>query len=270
MWVMVERQAHAVVEATVGLASRLVLVSSGDVYRAFARNWATEPGPPEPVPLTEDAPLREKLYAARGETPRAADDPWRWLDDYEKIAVERVVMAEPRLRPTVLRLPGVYGPGDYQHRLFDYLKRMQDGRPAILLDEAMARWRFARGYVENVATAIALAATDDRAAGRTYNVAEPDALTELEWVTRVAEAAGWHGRIVVTPADREPIQNLSYDSSRIRRELGYLEHVPQDEALRRTVAWELAHPPETLDPKRFDYDAEDAALASLDDRKADR
>src|SRR5207245_1703293 len=27
------------------------------------------------------------------------------------------------------RLPCVYGPGDYQHRTFEYLKRMDDGRP---------------------------------------------------------------------------------------------------------------------------------------------
>jgi nucleoside-diphosphate-sugar epimerase len=263
MWAMAERDARAIVEATVGLAPRLVLVSSGDVYRAFARNWAAEPGPPEPVPLTEESSLREKLYAARGATPRADDDPQRWLDDYEKILVERVVLAEHRLRPTVLRLPGVHGPGDYQHRQFGYLKRMQDGRPAILLDQATARWRFARGYAENVAAAIALAATDDRAAGRVYNVAEPEAFTELEWVERVADAAGWRGRIVVTPADRAPIQDLNYDSSRIRQELGYREHVRPDEGLRRTVAWEIAHPPVTVDPRQFDYAAEDALLADL-------
>jgi hypothetical protein len=40
---------------------------------------------------------------------------------------------------------------------FTYIKRMDDGRPAILLDEAYARWRWARGYVENIAHAIALA-----------------------------------------------------------------------------------------------------------------
>ena len=33
----------------------------------------------------------------------------------------------------------VYGPGDYQHRLFEYLKRMDDQRPAIILDEIAAQ-----------------------------------------------------------------------------------------------------------------------------------
>jgi hypothetical protein len=36
-----------------------------------------------------------------------------------------------------------------------------------------------------------------------------------------------------------------------------------DEALRGTIAWERAHPPTEVDPARFDYAAEDRALAEL-------
>jgi hypothetical protein len=39
-------------------------------------------------------------------------------------------------------------------------------------------------------------------------------------------------------------------SERIRRGLAYREIVPLDEALRCTVAWERATPPESLDPAR--------------------
>jgi hypothetical protein len=55
-------------------------------------------------------------------------------------------------------------------------------------------------------------------------------------------------------------QDLAYDTSRIRSELGYREVVSVDEGLRRTVAWLRAHPPE-LDAAQYDYAAEDAALA---------
>src|SRR5918994_394597 len=41
-----------------GHAGRAVAVSSMDVYRAFGRAVGTEPGEPEPLPLTEDSPLR--------------------------------------------------------------------------------------------------------------------------------------------------------------------------------------------------------------------
>ena len=113
------------------------------------------------------------------------------MDDYEKILVERTVMGDPDLPGTVLRLPAVYGPGDGQHRLFGYLKRMDDRRPALLMEEGQLQWRWSRGYVENVAAAIVRAVVDERATGRIYNVAEPEALPEAEWVRTIGEAAGW-------------------------------------------------------------------------------
>jgi nucleoside-diphosphate-sugar epimerase len=267
---MTERDARDVMITFRAMARRVVAISSGDVYRAYGRLHRTEPGPLEPVPLPEDAPLRERLYPYRGESPREPDDPMRWADDYEKILVERVVMGDSELPGSVLRLPMVYGPEDGQHRLFGYLKRMDDGRPAILLGEGLSRWRWTRGYVENVAAAVALAVADERAAGRVYNVGEAEVPTEPEWIRRIGEAAGWQGKVVAVPEDRLPghlrmgldtDQHLVTDTSRIREELGYEEPVAREEALRRTVAWERGNPPEEIDPKMFDYEAEDAVLA---------
>jgi hypothetical protein len=50
---------------------------------------------------------------------------------------------------------------------------------------------------------------------------------------------------------------------RIRQELGYTEPVPLDVGISRTIKWERANPPAQVDPKQFDYAAEDAALAQL-------
>ena len=264
------------VKAFAGVARRVVVISSQDVYRAFGRLWRTEPGPPDPVPLTEDSPLREKLSSAGL--------------DYNKTAIEsaikRAVMNDPRLSATILRLPATHGPGDDKHRLFPYLKRMDDGRPAILLDEAYAGWRWSRGYVEDVAHAIALAVTDERAAGRIYNVAYSETLSEAEWVQAIARVYGdlvgadrpptpdtRHPSVdvVALPAVQLPpslrremldfTQQYEVDSSRMRHELGYSEIVPFDEALRRTIEWERSNPPEKILPEDFDYAAEDAALA---------
>jgi nucleoside-diphosphate-sugar epimerase len=255
-----------------GIARRVVALSSGDVYRAYGVLRRTETGPPELAPIAEDAPLRQRLYPYRGETPRAPDDPMRWADDYDKIKVEHAVMGEEDLPGTVLRLPMTYGPGDLYHRLFAYLKRMDDRRPVIILDEVHGRWRWARGYVENVAEAVVLAVVDDRASGRIYNLSEPDALTELEWVEAIGDSVGWNGRVVTLPCDRLPPrlrqplnfeQHLTYDTSRIREELGYTEGIARDEAISRTVDWERSHPPEIVDSRDFDYAAEDAALAGL-------
>jgi hypothetical protein len=51
-------------------------------------------------------------------------------------------------------------------------------------------------------------------------------------------------------------------SDRIRKELGYRELLPREEAIRRTIEWERANPP-TAPLAQFDYAAEDAALAEF-------
>jgi nucleoside-diphosphate-sugar epimerase len=266
-----EQDAQLVMRTFKGIAQRVIAISSQDVYRAYGKLIGIESGPTEPIPLTEDAPLRQKRFPYRGQSRRKPDDPRRWLDDYDKILVERVVMGDPGLPGTVLRLPMVYGPGDPQHRLFPYLKRMDDHRPAILLEESMAHWRWTKGYVENVATAVTLAITDERAAGRIYNVGERDTLSEADWVKAIGTAAGWHGKVMAVPEDRLPDhlrsdgnveQHLVADTTRIRRELGYKEPVHRGEALQQSVAWARAHAPQSVDPKMFDYAAEDAILRS--------
>lgn len=273
MMVMQERQAHELMEVFAGVARRVVMLSSQDVYQAFGRVNKHEGGEVDPSPITEDSPLRANLYPYRGETPRAEDDPQRWMDDYDKIPAERVVMSHPELPGTVLRLPAVYGPFDHQHRMFPYLKRMLDGRPAILLEEDLAGWRWAHGYVENIADAIALAATDERASGRIYNVAEPFALTMVERIEQIARAVSWHGRIVTLPGERIPeglrwginsAQHVVVDSSRIRQELDYSERIDQEEAFKRTIAWERDNPPAKIDASAFDYETEDKVLAEIE------
>src|SRR6266436_252852 len=265
-----EQDALEVMRIFRGVARQVVAISSQDVYRAFGKVNGKESGPVDSMPITEESALRQNLYPYRGETVRDQDDPKKWQDDYDKILVERVVMGDTSLPGTILRLPMVYGPGDYQHRLFSYLKRMDDKRPAILMDEAEALWRWTHGYVENVADAIAMAVTNDRAAGRIYNVGEPFTFTMAEWVGKVGQTAGWQGRVVSVSNGRlpEPLrwginaeQDIVVDSSRIRRELGYEERVSLDEALKRTIAWERSNPPKEIDPKEFDYAVEDALLA---------
>jgi nucleoside-diphosphate-sugar epimerase len=196
-----------------------------------------------------------------------------WLDsEYDKIPVEQVVMGDPEIRGTILRLPMVYGPGDPLHRLHPILKRMDDGRPAILMQEEAAQWRGLRGYVENVAAAIALAATSPQAAGRIYNVAETEFYSDLEWAQHVGGVAGWKGKVIALPKAQTPphlqiahnaAQHWTASSVRIRQELGYHEPISLYTALERTIAWERANPPAAVDPKQFDYAAEDAALSAV-------
>jgi nucleoside-diphosphate-sugar epimerase len=266
-----ERQAREVMDTFRGAARRIVAASSMDVYRAAGILHRREEGEADNSPLREDSPLR------RNRNPYSAEDlewirqRYGWIDsEYDKIPVEEVILGDPALPGTVVRLPMVYGPGDPLHRLFPILKRVDDGRPAIPLDESMAGWRGSRGYVENVAHGIALAAQSEAAWGRIYTVCHSETPTETEWTEIVARRAGWAGRVVVLPSGRTPAhlrvpynlaQHWIADSSRIRRELGYSEVVTFEESLDHTIAWERANPPE-IESSQFDYVSEDEAIFS--------
>jgi nucleoside-diphosphate-sugar epimerase len=246
--------ARILVRTFAGIARRSVVLSSIDVYRAYGRLHRTEPGPPDPTPLTEDSPLRERpsIHGVGA----------------EKLDVERVFMGERALPSTVLRLPAVYGPGDRLHRFQDSLVRMFDGRPVILMDEGRAAWRWSHGYVENVAAAIALAVTDERAAARIYNVGEVEVPTEIERVRALGRAAGWRGEVVAMPRSHLPAhlrddvdwsQPWTVDTARIRNELGFKEPVSVDEAWRRTIAAHMADTPGNAAEQKANYATEDAA-----------
>jgi nucleoside-diphosphate-sugar epimerase len=271
-------QAKGAMDVFRGVTPHFVVFSSQDVYRAYGILLGLETGALEPVPITEDSELRTHLRPYGPEHLKRMQGIFSWLDDeYEKIEVERAVTNDPDLPATVLRLPMVYGPGDPLHRLYPTVKRIDDNRPAILLEDVLARCSLPRGYVENVAAAIALAATSNRAKSRIYNVTEPP-FPELEWTRLIGEAAGWNGEVIAlgrgeTPAHlRQPYntaQDWNVSSERIRTELGFTEPVAIPEALRRTIEWERANPPSDLPVATFDYVAEDAAIHRFKQTRAE-
>jgi nucleoside-diphosphate-sugar epimerase len=236
-----ERDAARLVTAFRGIALRTVVLSSQDVYAAYGRLLRLECGPPDPRPSDERAPLRTVLFPYRAK----AAGPDDMAHDYEKIVVERAAASDPALPATILRLPCVYGPGDRHHRVGGVLGRLRGGGPYLLAHEK-AGWRWTRGFVENVAEAIALAVFEPRAAGRVYNVGEETALTESEWIRSIARAAGLAADVRAVepgelPADlAEPYDfahDLVADTRRIREELGYREVVDRDAAMAASVAW---------------------------------
>ena len=55
-------------------------------------------------------------------------------------------------------------------------------------------------------------------------------------------------------------QDWEVDSQKIRAQLGFSEIVDVQEALRRTVEWERANPPD-VEPHEYNYAQEDEALS---------
>jgi nucleoside-diphosphate-sugar epimerase len=268
-----EPQAESLVNIFRGIAKRLVILSSGDVYRANDILFGRIPGDVEATPLSETSAVRDRLYPYRGPPiPGVHDFDY---DNYDKLLVERAVLNNRDLPATILRLPMVFGPGARQamkRRFFVFLKRMDDGRREILLDRRTAKWRAPWGYVGDVAEAVRLAAENEGAAGEIYNVGEQVAGDMQRWIQELGAAAGWKGRIVVVdeacpppnfPRNLNLDQHLDMDTAKIRRELGYRETVSREEALQRNIAWDREHPPAEVDPTQFDYAAEDAILSRV-------
>jgi nucleoside-diphosphate-sugar epimerase len=101
-----------------------------------------------------------------------------------------------------------------------------------------------------VADGIALAAVAPGAADRIFNLGEAATPSMGERVATLGRVMGWTGKIVLVPDEelpehlRQPYrfeQDLIVDTGRARRELGYVEAVAEEEGLRRTIEWALAH-----------------------------
>jgi nucleoside-diphosphate-sugar epimerase len=211
MIAMGEEDAEAAVAAFAGIARRIVVPSSGDVYKAYGIFMGIETGPPVPVPLDEDAALRTVRYPYRKpDTPREALEFY-----YDKVLVEAVVSSRRDLPATILRLPKVYGPEDNSDLSTVYSFRYHPN------------WRWTHGFVDNVAAAIGLAVLDDRAAGKTYNVGEARTPTVAERLSFLPDRPDY--ALFDKPANFE--QDIVYDTSRIRRELGYREVVDERKAM---------------------------------------
>ena len=239
MLCMTASDAAAFLGRFAGSAARVVVISSGDVYRAYGRLSRLEAGDPDPAPLTEDAPLRESRFPYRGKAVSGLDTEW-----YDKVLVEEAIRNGP-LAATILRYPAVYGPNDPNHRIRLWIAPILSGAPEIRLSPDMAQWRWTHGYAADVAEAVVLATTSERAAGRTYHVGERDTPTWAERISEWGRVAGWCGRVIEC-SDVPPDQNLPmdfrhhlvYDTSCIRKELGYRERVPREKGIARTIEWE--------------------------------
>lgn len=261
------QESWSLINAARGSVRRVVLVSSIDVYRAYNRLRKVEPGTPDPTPLKEDAPLREVLFPYRGN----AVDALHLSYMYEKILVERLAESEKAMPSTILRLPVVFGPNDPQTRIYDYLRRIMDKRPFLLVGTRQSQWRVTRGYVVDVARAVAMAAADESEESHIFNAGEKDPVNEREWVELISSVADYKGEIVTVDDEAMPdhirqdydwSQDLTIDTGRIREKLGFSEKVELKQALEETIAWQSKNPPSDKLEEQLDYAAEDQAAAT--------
>lgn len=216
MMAMGESDARAARVAFDGVARRIIMISSGDVYRAYGLFKGIEGGALESMPLSEQAALRSRLFPYR--TAATGRESLEYY--YEKILAERELSASAGLRTTILRLPKVYGPQENAELASVYAFRNHPG------------WRWTHGYVENLAAAITLATLDERAAGEVFNLGEPDTPTVGQRLQYLPP------REALPPSDLQANfdQHLVHDTRKIRSCLGFVEELEERAAMAAVAA----------------------------------
>jgi nucleoside-diphosphate-sugar epimerase len=248
--------------ACVGRTERFVAVGGVPLYRGWMRPEDLVPRG-LPVPVREDArqvesaeELRKGFMSRRTEEAVFADHP----------------------SAAVFRYPTVYGPRQPLPLEWCIVRRILDRRRAIVLADGGLTLSTA-GYTENLALAVLLAVDrPDAAAGQSYNCGDEQTLTLRQRVESIARILGHPVEVVGVPAEvarpawplmtHEESDHRLMDLGKLQRELGYRDAVPVQEAVRRTVEWLVANPPEPGgfveqilgDP--FDYDGEDRLIAA--------
>jgi nucleoside-diphosphate-sugar epimerase len=225
-----------------GEVGRWVMASSCDVYRNY--EGLHRKAAPAPIlgGLGERSPLRTVRYPYRADARRAADAPDAWMDAYDKIPLEAALMARPSLNGVVMRLPMVFGPGDRQRRFRWIVRPMLAGHARLATDPAWLRWRTTYGYVEDVAHALAAAATHPAAAAGVFNIGRNDVTDHRDWIERFAAALDWDGAVTEARAGKDsPLAalDLGYplivDTSAFREACGWREPTDFEDALTRTA-----------------------------------
>jgi nucleoside-diphosphate-sugar epimerase len=243
--------------ATVGGGVRLLVLSSMDVYRAYGSLLAGIET--DPIPIDESAAVREQRYPFRGHPRYGSMD---IAEHYDKLDVEEAYL---RRQGTVCRLPVVYGERDLQRREEPILRRLRAGRDRIPTGAGTFVWT--RGYVRDVASGVRLALESEATIGEVLNLGESRTWSMGLWARHVLEVAGGGAHFVRVPDQLLPedlsllgdlSQHLLVDSSKARDLLGWTETDPH-QALSRSVAWHLEHPP---DAASDDFGDDDRALAA--------
>ncbi len=249
-----------------GRMAHYVVISSYDVYEAYEAAWFHRPYP-HPLPIAEDAPKAAVRFLYGREA------------GYDKVLVEeaaRRAAASHGVRLTVLRYPALYGPGDATPREWYYVRQVLDRRPVIIAPGG-GQALFSRGYLENMAHAVALAVEAPPARERVCNAADAGQFTVRQIIDAVAAILDHRWEVIevpdhLLPAHR-PSQALPYgidpyhirphlllDTTRLRAELGYADVVSPAAALEATVRWLAGRPDVVRSAPHLDYAAIDAAI----------
>ncbi len=237
---------------------RLITVGGAPCYRGVLQPEMLYPAGLQ-IPLAEDAPKVPDIDEFR-------------FGYLVRISEEAVMEGHEagRYSGTHFRYPVVYGPRQLTPAVWSIMRRFMDGRPHMVLPDGGLTLT-TRGYSENVAHAVLLAAQQpEAAAGQVYNCGDEVQYTWKQWIEIVGREMDSAIEIIGVPdAHAYPARTLMmffgpsdhqmFDLYKIKSELGYRDRVPPLEAMARTVQWYRDNPP-AEDEKFVRVLAEDYAM----------
>jgi nucleoside-diphosphate-sugar epimerase len=191
-----------------------------------------------------------------------------------KAASERQLFRMNGLPLVTFRPPFVYGARQPFYREQFFWDRLRAGRPVIIPGDGHRLMQFV--YVNDLVHALLRSLEEPRAIGEAFNIADPKPVTQVEFVEKLAKAAGLEATLVRVPRDviaqaggnamDEPYYFGEYlDVPPITENIGKVTRVlkmkltPFDAGLKETYRWYTRnHRARTAG---FDFDDKILALA---------
>jgi nucleoside-diphosphate-sugar epimerase len=251
-----------IAEVMAGRTGRFLSIGGAPAYRGYMNPAVLHPQG-LPIPTPEDSPLLT-IEAEDGKG-------WRVVKSEEAVFANHPTA-------THFRYPHLYGPYQLAPREWSIVRRIIDGRRAIIVPEDGLSINHC-GYVENAAHAVLLAIDKPEAsAGQIYNCGDAHLLTLRQVIEVIARALGHELEIVSMPWEfampARPMIEQAWtthrvlDLTKLKTQLGYKDVVAPERGLEITAHWLRTHP---LDPDSgeakilqdpFDYRAEYELIAA--------
>jgi nucleoside-diphosphate-sugar epimerase len=251
-----------IADLLVGRTGRFISIGGVPAYRGYMNPTVLRPEG-MPIPTSEDAPV----------VPVESEDPKGW-----RVAQTEAAVFERHPEAVHFRYPFLYGPYQIAPREWCVVRRILDGRKAIVLPEDGLPLNHS-GYVENAAHAVLLAVDKpDASKGQIYNCGDEHLLTMRQTVEIIATALGceleivsmpWRFAVPARPMMAQPWNtHRVFDLTKIKTQLGYTDVVTPERGLALTAVWFRDHPlvrggaGEKILQDPFDYRAEDELIAA--------
>lgn len=245
-----------------GRTERFLSIGGVPAYRGYMNPGVLHPIG-MPIPTAEDAPL----LTIEEEDGKG----WRVMKSEEKVFAHHP-------SATHFRYPHLYGPYQVAPREWCIVRRILDGRKAIIVPEDGLSINHC-AYVENAAHTILLAIDHpEAAAGQIYNVGDERVLTLRQVIEVIARELSSDIEVVSMPwrfalPARPMISQAStthrvLDMTKLKTQLGYKDVIAPETGLEITARWLRDHPlaPNSGEVKilqdPFDYRAEDELIAA--------